>query len=83
MIFGQFPTFSYFLRNLAPNQSQMCGCSGGNRRSKPKMQASNTAVPTQTAGTNQILVQQNQLQEQRERNLQRQIMARPKVIFKK
>lgn len=61
----------------------MCNCGGGNRRSKPKVQASNTAVPTQTAGTNQLLVQQSQVQAQRERNFQRQIMARPKVIFKK
>ena len=56
----------------------MCACGGNNRRSRPK-----SDVPTVTQGTNTILVQQNQLQQQRERSLQKQIMARNRPIIKR
>lgn len=56
----------------------MCACGGGNRRSQRKAD-----VPTVTQGTNTILVQQNQQQQQRERNLQKQIMAKNRPIIKR
>lgn len=56
----------------------MCACGGGNRRSRPK-----TDVPAISRGTNQILVQQSQQQQQRERSLQKQIMARNRPIIKR
>ena len=55
----------------------MCNCGKGGRRSKPK-----TNVPTTIAGTNQVLVQQNQQQVQRERVLQKQIMSKNRPIIK-
>lgn len=57
----------------------MCGCNrGSNRRKK-----ASSNVPNQTVGTSQILVQQSQQQQQNERNLQKQIMARNRPIIKR
>jgi hypothetical protein len=67
-----------FCLNLPKNQYIMCGCNGRSRRSKPKAD-----VPTVTQGTNQMLVQQNQQQQQRERSLQKQIMAKNRPIIKR
>lgn len=56
----------------------MCSCGRGNRRSKPK-----TDVPAVMQGTNQMLVHQNQQQQQNERILQKQIMAKNRPIIKR
>lgn len=56
----------------------MCSCGKGNRRSKQK-----TDVPAISRGTNQMLVQQSQQQQSRERNLQTQIMAKNRPIIKR
>lgn len=56
----------------------MCSCGKGNRRSRSK-----TDVPSVNRGTNQMLVQQSQQQQQRELGLQKQIMARNRPIIKR
>lgn len=57
----------------------MCGCNRGSNR---RRRASGN-VPNQNVGTSQILVQQSQQQQQNERNLQKQIMARNRPIIKR
>lgn len=55
----------------------MCAC-GGNRKVTTK-----AAIPNNTVGTNQILVQQSAQQQDRERTFQKQIMAKNRPIIKR
>jgi hypothetical protein len=54
----------------------MCNCGRSNRRSRPR-----SNVPQTSRGTNQMLVQESQQQQQRERSLQNQIMAKNRPII--